>query len=120
MRLAKDTRQSLDLAIEALIELLDAIGPDPEAEPSLAATSAIDQDYSWDLDAGYSDDREHEHDGREPSEDEPHFYDRDNQANIHAANVQAKEALAALLKRLRSKRAGGAARRLANSGVASG
>jgi hypothetical protein len=37
MRLAKDTRQTLGLAIEALIELLDAIGPDPEAEPSLGS-----------------------------------------------------------------------------------
>jgi hypothetical protein len=29
MRLARDTRQTLGLAIEALIELLDAVGPDP-------------------------------------------------------------------------------------------
>jgi hypothetical protein len=41
MRLAKDTRETLGLAIEALIYLLVAIGPDPEAEPSLGATTAL-------------------------------------------------------------------------------
>jgi hypothetical protein len=101
MRLAKDMRQTLDLAIEALIELLDAIGPDPDTEPSLGATGAMDQGYAWDLDAGYLDDREDEHDGREPSEDEPHFYDETNRTSIHAAHEQAREALRALLKRLR-------------------
>src|SRR5688572_29656850 len=50
MRLARDTRQTLDLAIEALIEL-DTIELDPNAEPSLGATKAVDQDYGWDLDA---------------------------------------------------------------------
>ena len=54
MRLAKDTRRTLDLAVEALIDLLDAIGPDPEAEPSLGAITAFDQEYAWDRDAGIS------------------------------------------------------------------
>ena len=67
------------------------------------ATSALDQEYAWELDVGNLDDREDEHDGREPSEDELHFYDKDNKASIHAANVQAKKALQALLKRLRRK-----------------
>jgi hypothetical protein len=35
MRLAKDTCKTLDLAVEALIELLGAIGPYSKAEPSL-------------------------------------------------------------------------------------
>ena len=101
MRLAKDTRQTLDLAVEALIELLDAIGPDPDTEPSLGSTGSIDQAYAWDLDTGFLDDREHEHDGREPSEDELHFYDETNKACIHAAHEQARLALRTLLMRLR-------------------
>jgi hypothetical protein len=101
MRLAKDTRQTLDLAVEALIELLDAIGPDPDAEPSLGATTAFEQDYAWDLDAGHLDDQEEEHDGREPSEDELHFYTEPNKVHIHAAHKEAKRALRSLSKRLR-------------------
>jgi hypothetical protein len=101
MRLAKDTRQTLDLAIEALIEFVDAIGPDPDAEPSLGSTTAFDQEFAWDLDAGNLDDREDEHDGREPSEDELHFYDEANRASIHNAHEQARLALRALLTRLR-------------------
>jgi hypothetical protein len=89
MRLAKHTRQTLDLAIEALIELLDAIGPDPDAEPSLGSTTAFDQEFAWDLDTGYLDEREDEHDGREPSEDELHFYDDSNRASIHNARAGA-------------------------------
>jgi hypothetical protein len=103
MRLAKDTRQTLGLAVEALIELLDVIGPDPDAEPSLGATTAFDQEHAWDWDAGYLDDREHEHDGREPSEDEPHFYDEANKLSIHVAHEVAKLTLQALLNRLRAK-----------------
>ncbi len=41
MRLAKDTRLTLDLAIEALIELLDASGPDSDAEPSLGPPTLL-------------------------------------------------------------------------------
>ena len=104
MRLAKDTQQSL--AIEALIDLLDTIGPDPEAEPSLGTTTAFDQECAWHRDAGYFDDREDEHDGREPSENELHFYDDANRASIHAAHQHAKEALRSLLKRLRARRSG--------------
>jgi hypothetical protein len=60
------------LAIETLIELLDAIGPDPEAEPSLASPNGINQSGSWGYDAGNCDDREDEHDGAEPDvDDEP-------------------------------------------------
>ena len=44
---------------------------------------------------------EDEHDGREPSEDELHFFDSDNKAIIHAAHEQAQLALRILLKRLR-------------------
>jgi hypothetical protein len=69
MRLAKDTRQTLGLAIEALIELLDAIGPDPDAEPSLGNPEQMNQD-AWS--AGSRKDLEGEHDGAEPDvEDEP-------------------------------------------------
>ena len=71
MRLARDTRATLGLAIEALIELLDAIGPDPEAEPSLGSTNGTNRAQSWGYDAGTLDDREDEHDGREPGENEP-------------------------------------------------
>jgi hypothetical protein len=99
MRLAKDTRQTLDLVIEALIEFLDAIGPDPEAKPSLSTTSAVDQEFAWDLHAGFVDECEDKHDGREPSEDELHFYDEANRASIHDAHEQARTALRALLKR---------------------
>jgi hypothetical protein len=49
----------------------------------------VDQEYAWD--------------GREPSEDEPHFYSSENRASIHATNVQAREALLALLKRSRKR-----------------
>lgn len=48
------------------IEHLDAIEPDSDAEPSLGATSAMDQECAWDLDAGHHDNREDEHDGSEP------------------------------------------------------
>jgi hypothetical protein len=58
------------------------------------------------LDAGFLDEREDEHDGREPSEDELHFYDEANRASIHAANMQAREALQNLLRRLRPESAG--------------
>ena len=53
------------------------------------------------LNSGFLDDREEEHDGREPSEDEPHLYTKENRAAIHAANLQARKALQGLLKRLR-------------------
>jgi hypothetical protein len=116
MRLAKDTRQTLGLAIEALIELLDTIGPDPEAEPSLGATNAFDQEYAWNPDNGHLEDCEDEHDGRELSENELHFYDEENRASIHAAHEQARTALQALLKRLRtSSRARNTAAKHANT-----
>jgi len=72
MRLARDTRQTLGLAIEALIELLDAVGPDPDEEPSLGNPEQMNQQHAWDINAGARDDREGEHDGAEPDvDDEP-------------------------------------------------
>ena len=62
---------------------------------------AFDQEFAWDLDTGLLDEREDEHDGREPSEDELHFYDEANRASIHATHEQARLALRVLLKRLR-------------------
>jgi hypothetical protein len=69
MRLAKDTQQTVALAIEALIELLDAVGPDPDAEPSLGSPEQVNQE-SWSF--GNRQDLEGEHDGAEPNvDDEP-------------------------------------------------
>src|SRR5688572_10853976 len=69
MRLALDTRQTLGLAIEALIEFLDAVGSDPEAEPSLGNPEQMNQEHAWSYNAGTCDEREGEHDGTEPDVD---------------------------------------------------
>lgn len=100
MRLARDTRQTLGLAIEALIELLDAVGPDPDAEPSLGNPEQMNQALAWDH-PGNRQELEDEHNGCEPTEDELHHCDRENRVSVHAAHEQARTALTALVKRLR-------------------
>jgi hypothetical protein len=61
-------RQRIENAIQAMIDALDALGPDPEMEPSLGSLSDDDNQGFW----GWSDhtDREGEHDGCEPQGDE--------------------------------------------------
>ena len=58
--------------------------PTADAEPSLGATTALDQDYAWDFDAGRN------------------FYDDARRTSIHAAHEEARKALQALLKRLKT------------------
>ena len=68
-------RKLVETAIERLVELLDEIDPEPDAEPSLGSTGGLypdDQGRSWGIGAGTSDDGEEqcedegaEHDGRE-------------------------------------------------------
>jgi hypothetical protein len=77
-----EARELLATAIECLIALLDLQEPDPELEPngdeefdtvdnepSLGATLATNQAEAWGRQSGTKDDREDEHDGREPDED---------------------------------------------------
>jgi hypothetical protein len=108
MRLARDTRQTLGLAIEALLELLDAIGPDPEAEPSLAVPEQVNQSRAWahpgnrqELEEQCEDEGAIEQDCIPGSEDELPRALRFDQAQVVAANKQAQTALQALLRRLR-------------------
>lgn len=84
------TRRDIEQHVDALIDLLDHLDADPDAEPSLGFTESHynpDQDrsdYSANTNAG--DDREDEHDGAEPSEDgEPSlgWTDNENQASPH-------------------------------------
>ena len=95
MRLARDTRQTLGLAIEALLELLDAIGSDPEAEPSLAVPEQVNQSRAWshpgnrqELEEQCEDEGAIEQDCIPGSEDELPRVLRFDQAQVVAANKQ--------------------------------
>jgi len=68
------SREQLERHVEALIDLLDTLDTDPDAEPSLGWTDAFwgptnqaTSDFTANANGG--DDREEEHDGAEPSED---------------------------------------------------
>ncbi|MGB3271823.1 MAG: hypothetical protein WBA66_02845 [Xanthobacteraceae bacterium] len=77
-------RKDREALIEVLIDTLDADAGDPDDEPSLGfvenhPTPPFDSDHWWpfktsdgrqDIDQGKGDDREDEHDGREPPEDD--------------------------------------------------
>lgn len=76
--LAPEERQRIGDEIDRLLALLDAADGDPDLEPSLGSLDRVDGLYHrggadqrlWS--AGSRDDREDEHDGREPDvDDEP-------------------------------------------------
>ena len=83
---ASISRRDVESQIDALIELLDTLDPDPDAEPSLGSVnpSTYGEPLPWA--AGGSDDREDEHDGCEPDEGgEPSlgWTENANQASAH-------------------------------------
>jgi hypothetical protein len=119
-----ESREELELLIEALIALLDEIDPDPDleeepdrepeadAEPALGAPEGINQGISWGRGGGNVEDLEEEHDGCEPeqdcddpgSEDVPLFCPTPrSQAVVRRASYEVQEALQALLRRIRSE-----------------
>lgn len=72
------SREQIERHVDALIDLLDTLDGDPDAEPSLGFTDVQDrygdtQDGpNFAANANGGDDREDEHDGREPAvDDEP-------------------------------------------------
>ena len=91
------TRDQIERHIDSLIDLLDALDTDPDAEPSLGWTDAFwgptnqaTSDFMANANCG--DDREEEHDGAEPSKDaEPSlgWTDNPNQDAAHWAQTSA-------------------------------
>jgi hypothetical protein len=68
------TRQDIERHIDALIDLLDSLDTDPDAEPSLGWTDAYwgptnQAEPNFMANANGGDDREDEHDGAEPDVD---------------------------------------------------
>jgi hypothetical protein len=111
------TRQAVEAQIDLLIDLLNAIDPDPDAEPSLGWTQAsghwLETPDHLLANANGGDDREEE-DEREPSEDgEPSLgwttHDNQTSAAFHAnhlGTVDMEEGVGAVRKKRPASKTG--------------